>query len=90
MLDLGNVQRVSPQTCLSYRSLKGFAWAVVHKGALVVTLPLNPATVDLRPGFTRDLRGLGHHGSGDREVQFRTSGGVERAQELFRVRYAAS
>ncbi|MGA5561108.1 hypothetical protein ACPCUV_08005 [Streptomyces platensis] len=32
LLDLGNVQRVSLQTCLSYRSLKGFAWVVVQKG----------------------------------------------------------
>ncbi|WP_030800510.1 DUF5655 domain-containing protein [Streptomyces sp. NRRL S-337] len=83
LLDLGDVQRVSLQTCLSYRTLKGFAWVVVQKRALVVTLPLNPKEIELRPGFTRDLSGLGHHGGGDLEVRIRSTADIRAANDLF-------
>nr|WP_307811379.1 DUF5655 domain-containing protein [Streptomyces sp. 9-7] len=90
LLDLGDVQRVSLQTCLSYRTLKGFAWVVVQKGALVVTLALNPTKVELRPGFTRDLRGLGHHGGGDLEVRIRSAADLHAASDLFRQSFGAA
>jgi predicted transport protein len=57
---------------------------------LLVYLKVDPKEVDLVPGFTRDVRGLGHHGTGDLEVQLRTSRDLERAQELFRTSYAAA
>ncbi|MBL1093446.1 MULTISPECIES: DUF5655 domain-containing protein [Streptomyces] len=84
------MQRVSLQTCLSYRTLKGFAWVVVQKGALVVTLALNPTKVELRPGFTRDLRGLGHHGGGDLEVRIRSAADLHAASDLFRQSFGAA
>ncbi|MGV9401650.1 hypothetical protein [Streptomyces sp. NPDC003667] len=36
------------------------------------------------------VSGLGHHGTGDLEVQLRTPRDVERAQELFQASYAAA
>ncbi len=48
-----------------------------------------PAAVDLVSGFTRDVTGLGHHGSGDLEVQLHSGRAVERALDLFRLSYAA-
>jgi predicted transport protein len=36
------------------------------------------------------VSGLGHHGTGDLEVQLRTPRDVERAQDLFRASYAAA
>ncbi|MGY4968319.1 DUF5655 domain-containing protein [Streptomyces nigrescens] len=90
LLGFGDVQRVPLQTCLSYRTLKGFAWVVVQKGALVVTLPLDPNEVELRSGFTRDLRGLGHHGGGDLEVRIRSTADVHAANDLFRRSFDAA
>ena len=57
---------------------------------LLVYLKVDPKDVDLVPGFTRDVSGLGHHGTGDLEVQLRTPRDVERAQDLFRASYAAA
>ncbi|GAA2352146.1 hypothetical protein SVIO_008430 [Streptomyces violaceusniger] len=46
--------------------------------------------VDLVPAFTRDVTGLGHHGTGDLEVELCTQRDLERAQDLFRLSYAAA
>lgn len=46
--------------------------------------------VDLTSKFTRDVSRLGRHGTGDLEVQLRTPRDVERAQDLFRLSYAAA
>ncbi len=56
---------------------------------LLVYLKVNPADIGLVPGFTRDVSGLGHHGTGDLEVQLRSARDVERAQDPFRASYAA-
>jgi predicted transport protein len=57
---------------------------------VLVYLRADPKAVDLVPGFTRDVTGLGHHGTGDLEVQLRTERDLERAQGLFRLSYAAA
>lgn len=57
---------------------------------LLVYLKVDPKEVDLVPGFTRDVSGLGHHGTGDLEVQLRTPRGVGRAQDLLRASYATA
>ncbi len=57
---------------------------------MLVYLKVDPKDVDLVPEFTRDVSGLGHHGTGDLEVQLRTPRDVERAQELFRASFSAA
>ncbi|SEG94845.1 hypothetical protein SAMN05216223_13142 [Actinacidiphila yanglinensis] len=49
-----------------------------------------PEKIDLIPGFTRDVTGLGHHGTGDLEVRLRTEKDLERAGDLLRLSYAAA
>ncbi|WP_438290859.1 hypothetical protein [Streptomyces sp. HUAS TT7] len=50
----------------------------------------DPKEVGPVPGFTRDMTGLGHHGTGDLEPQLRTERDLEQAQDLFRLSYAAA
>lgn len=47
-----------------------------------VWLKLNPSTVDLQPGFTRDVSNIGHWGTGDLEVMIRTTADYEKACAL--------
>lgn len=87
----GNVTRVQRKQYRAYQRLRNFACLIPPQQAkVVVYLKAAPTAVDLVPGFTRDVTGLGHHGTGDLEVQLRTEGDVERAQELFRLSYAAA
>lgn len=92
LLGLGDgVNRVERNTYRAYQRLRNFACLCPpQRSKLLVYLKVDPKDVDLVPGFTRDVSGLGHHGTGDLEVQLRTPKDVERAQELFRASYAAA
>ena len=43
---------------------------------------LDPATVYLKDGFTRDVSQLGHSGTGDLEIRVQSSQDLQRAQPL--------
>ncbi|MFK0121147.1 DUF5655 domain-containing protein [Streptomyces sp. NPDC090994] len=92
LLGLGEgVNSVQRKTYRAYQRLRNFACVCPpQRTKLLVYLKADPEEVDLVPGFTRDVRGLGHHGTGDLEVQLRTLRDLDRAQELFRVSYAAA
>ncbi|MFJ5045441.1 endonuclease NucS domain-containing protein [Streptomyces anulatus] len=85
------VTRVQRKQYAAYQRLRNFACVIPpQQTKLLVYLKADPKSVDLRPGFTRDVTGLGHHGTGDLEVQLRTERDLERAQDLFRLSYAAA
>ncbi|MFI8348528.1 DUF5655 domain-containing protein [Streptomyces sp. NPDC085596] len=92
LLGLGDgVNRVERKTYRAYQRLRNFACVCPpQRSKLLVYLKVDPKEIDLVPGFTRDVSGLGHHGTGDLEVQLRTPKDVERAQDLFRASYAAA
>ncbi len=92
LLGLGDgVNRVERKQYRAYQRLRNFACMLPPQySKVLVYLKVNPADVDLVPGFTRDVAGLGHHGTGDLEVQLRTSRDVERARDLFLTSYAAA
>ncbi|GAU70772.1 hypothetical protein SSP35_22_00760 [Streptomyces sp. NBRC 110611] len=92
LLGLGDgVTRVQRKQYAAYQRLRNFACVCPpQQTKLLVYLKADPKEVDLIPGFTRDMTGLGHHGTGDLEVQLRTEWNLERAQDLFRLSYAAA
>ncbi|AJT62575.1 hypothetical protein T261_0886 [Streptomyces lydicus] len=92
LLGLGDgVTRVQRKQYVAYQRLRNFACVCPpQQTKLLVYLKADPKEVDLIPGFTRDMTGLGHHGTGDLEVQLRTERDLERAQDLFRLSYAAA
>ncbi|WDM17092.1 transporter [Streptomyces lavenduligriseus] len=92
LLGLGDgVNRVERKQYRAYQRLRNFACVCPpQRSKLLVYLKVDPKEIDLVPGFTRDVSGLGHHGTGDLEVQLRTPKDVERAQDLFRASYAAA
>ncbi|MFF1420020.1 DUF5655 domain-containing protein [Streptomyces sp. NPDC058280] len=92
LLGLGDgVNCVERKQYRAYQRLRNFACVCPpQRSKLLVYLKVDPKDVDLVPGFTRDVSGLGHHGTGDLEVQLRTPRDVERAQDLFRASYAAA
>ncbi|WP_328544023.1 DUF5655 domain-containing protein [Streptomyces europaeiscabiei] len=92
LLGLGDgVSRVQRKQYRAYQRLRNFACVCPpQKTKLLVYLKADPKEVDLMPGFTRDVTGLGHHGTGDLEVQLRSERDLERAVDLFRAGYAAA
>jgi predicted transport protein len=77
---------------LAYRRIKNFACVQVHPqaGQLVVFLKVDPDQVALEEGFTRDVREIGHHGTGDLEVRIASLDDLERAKSLIEKSYDTS
>jgi predicted transport protein len=55
-----------------------------------VHLKVDPSTIQLEDGFTRDVSKIGHYGTGDLQVSLRTMEDFERAQPLFNKSYERS
>ncbi|MER5359494.1 DUF5655 domain-containing protein [Streptomyces sp. NPDC002785] len=87
----GGITRIQRKQYTAYQRLRNFACLIPpQQTKLLVYLKADPKEVDLVPGFTRDVTGLGHHGTGDLELQLRSERDLERAQGLFRLSYAAA
>jgi len=75
---------------VAFRRLKNFVcMSLISKQDphVFLTLKLDPATVDLQPGFSRDVSEIGHWGTGDLEVVLRTPVDLERARALIERAY---
>lgn len=75
---------------IAFRRLKNFVcMSLISKQDphVFLTLKLDPMTVDLEKGFTRDVTNIGHWGTGDLEVVLRKSGDFEKAKPLIERAY---
>ncbi|MCL6737713.1 MULTISPECIES: DUF5655 domain-containing protein [Streptomyces] len=87
----GDAIAVQRQQYRAFRRLRNFACVCTpRQSKVLVYLKVDPTQVELSPGFTRDVTGLGHHGTGDLEVRLRTDRDLERAEGLFRLGYAVA
>ena len=87
---LGDDVQVKPvKYYVGFKRIKNFVCVEVYPQAKQVTcfLKLNPDTVSLDQGFTRDVRKVGHFGTGDLEVVLRTFDDFTKAQPLFQRAY---
>lgn len=75
---------------VAFRRLKNFVcMSLISKQDphVFLTVKLDPATVELQHGFTRDVSNIGHWGTGDLEVVLRTSADLEKAKSLIERAY---
>lgn len=65
-----DVQVKTTDFYVAFRRLKNFACVELRNqiGKLLVYVRIDPDTVTIEPGFTRDVRGIGHFGTGDLEI----------------------
>lgn len=93
MLALGDdVESKATAYYIAFRRMKNFASVEFRNQArkLLVFVKINPDTVFLEPGFTRDVRNIGHFGTGDLEITIQSVGDFERAKALLEQSYSAS
>lgn len=93
LLALGDdVQEKTLKFYFAFRRIKNFACVEVRPqtGKILVYLKVNPDTVNLKDGFTRDVRQIGHFGTGDLEVTISSETDFELAKPLFEASYEAS
>ncbi|MEQ8393732.1 MAG: DUF5655 domain-containing protein [Gammaproteobacteria bacterium] len=93
MFSLGDdVNKKVLQLYFAFRRIKNFACMEVRGSlkAVRLWLKINPDSVSLEDGFTRDVREIGHYGTGDLEVMIRSHDDLERAKPLIIQSYEAS
>jgi predicted transport protein len=79
-----DVQRKDLKLYIAFKRIKNFTTVEVYKDKLLLHVHLNPDEVDLVEGFTRDVRNIGHWGTGDLEVWVRNKNNLERAKPLIK------
>ncbi|MFG2919077.1 DUF5655 domain-containing protein [Kitasatospora sp. NPDC048298] len=84
----GELEVVVLKHYIAYKRLLNVASVIfrpsVSHRTILMYLRLDPDTVELEEGFTRDVRGIGHLGTGDLEVRIASSADVEKAVPLIR------
>lgn len=77
---------------IAFRRIKNFACVEVKPtlGIVRLYLKLDPGTVELEEGFTRDVRDIGHFGTGDLEVTLSSHEDLQRAKPLIAQSYELS
>jgi predicted transport protein len=89
LMSLGDdVQERHLKLYVAFRRLKNFACVIPYKDKLLVMLKLDPDSVVLEAGFSRDVRSIGTWGTGDLELCLRTPADLERAKPLIDRSYA--
>ncbi|MGV2622918.1 UNVERIFIED_CONTAM: DUF5655 domain-containing protein [Halobacillus marinus] len=71
MTALGDdVQVKTLKNYIAFKRIKNFACVEVHpgNGKILLYLKVNPDKVELEQGFSRDVRSIGHYGTGDLEI----------------------
>jgi predicted transport protein len=85
-----DVQEKHLKLYVAFRRLKNFACVIPYRDKLLVMLKLDPDTVALEEGFSRDVRNIGTWGTGDLELCLRTMADLERAKPLLDRSYSES
>lgn len=80
-----DIQQKQLKLYVAFSRIKNFICATViskHDPHIRIWLKLDPDSVQLEDGFTRDVRKIGHWGTGDLEVVLRSNADLEKAKSL--------
>jgi predicted transport protein len=74
---------------LAFKRIKNFACVEFRptNGKILVFVKVDPASVQLEAGFTRDVSKVGHFGTGDLEITLTKPEDLERAMPLIKRSY---
>lgn len=93
LLALGDdVQETTLRFYIAFKRIKNFACVEFRPttGRINVFVKVDPASVTLEPGFTRDVSNVGHFGTGDLEITLSKPEDLEKAMPLIERSYEDS
>jgi predicted transport protein len=82
-----DVHRKDLKLYVAFKRLRNFLTVCFQKNNLLLYLHLNPDAVELVDGFTRDVRRIGHWGTGSLEVVVKNQADLEKAYPLIDKAY---
>ena len=88
----GEVEVAQLRHYIAYRRMVNVASVIFRPkhGAILIYLKIDPDTVKLEEGFSRDIRGIGHLGTGDLEVRIASAADLEKAGPLIQRAFEAA
>lgn len=72
---------------LAYKKVQNMVCIEIYNKQIILFLKLDPETVKLENGFTRDMRSIGHYGTGDLQIIIKNVADFERAKPLIERAY---
>jgi predicted transport protein len=93
LVALGDDVQVAPLACyIAFKRIRNFACVEIHPQSqkLLVFVKVDPDSVEAVPGFLRDVRSIGHFGTGDLEITITSEDQFERAKALIVKSYENS
>lgn len=87
-----DVQEKTLRFYIAFKRIKNFACVEIRPqvGNLKLFLKVSPDEIELEPSFTRDVRKVGHFGTGDLEVTISNAEDLEKAKPLIVKSYEVS
>lgn len=87
-----DVQVKTLKLYIAFKRLKNFATVEIkaNQKILVAYVKVNPESVTLEEGFTRDVRKIGHWGTGDLAITIKNPQDLKKALPLLQASYEAS
>ncbi len=67
---------------IAYKKIQNVACIEINKKFVIINLKLDPNTVAFEEGFSRDMRNIGHYGTGDVQLNIRNEQDLEKAKPL--------
>jgi len=76
----------------AFRRIKNFACVEIHPQTrkILIFVKVDPASIQLEKGFSRDVRNVGHYGTGDLEITVQDDSDLERAKSFILKSYEVS
>lgn len=72
---------------LAYKKVQNMVCIEIYNKQIILFLKLNPETVQLENGFARDMRSIGHYGTGDLQITIKNVADFEKAKPLLERAY---
>lgn len=67
---------------IAYKKVQNIICIEIYNEKIVLFLKINPEKIDLEEGFTRDMRSVGHYGTGDLQVTIKDEEDFKKAKIL--------
>jgi len=72
---------------LAYKKVQNVFCIEIYNKQIIIRMKLDPDTVNIENGFTRDMRKIGHFGTGDLEVSIKNEEDLQKAKPLIERAY---
>ena len=88
LLSLGeDIQEKHLKYYVAFKRMRNFACVELHQSKISIYANLNPKTIDMQEGFTRDMSNTGHFGTGHVEIAISSESDLDRAKPLLQKAY---